>query len=144
MFKLTLIHPKSYTESDDTSLKYLPDTEHHDRHQGSPGQLQDGAVRRPLSQPEPDQELLAELRGLPPVPKAQGGGLRALRVLQESLQVVMSNCLGMFPFSPNSESFRLYHRRTCSCTCTSTIQSEASGLVFTLNIVASLFMQDEP
>ncbi|KPP62324.1 hypothetical protein Z043_119499 [Scleropages formosus] len=59
-------------------------------HQDEAGDVPHGALRRQVPQPEPDQELLAELPGLPPLPEGahcQGGGCDPLRLVLEGLQI---------------------------------------------------------
>merc|ERR1712121_324036 len=50
-----------------------------------PKRTPDRPLRSQVPEHQPSQELLAELRGLPPVRQPEGGGVRALQVLLEEL-----------------------------------------------------------
>merc|ERR1712212_961128 len=52
------------------------------------------AIRRQVSQPKPNAQLLAKFRRLPPMPEGQGRRPRALQLLQMGLQEYLPRTVG--------------------------------------------------
>ena len=85
----------------------------HFREDGRGRKYADNSLCPPVPQPEPDQELLAELCRLPPLPEDQGGGdqsesmnafTRHCRVRSMSLASSLRRTLRPFALPPGSRS----------------------------------------